>query len=122
MEITVHVFMHSPSSDDAFRAQLETISHQLTHVERHVMSAISDFATAQKAHNDRVDAALTGLSGDIDTLNATIATLQGTQGAITAEDQTLLDTLQAQGEALAARIEAADALTPPAVPPVTPTV
>jgi hypothetical protein len=121
MEITIHVFMHSPSADDAFRAQLEKISHQLTHTERNIMTAIADFAAAQKAHNDRIDAALTGLAGDIDTLNATIATLQSTQGTITAEDQGLLDTLQAQGEALSARIEAADALTPPVVP-VTPTV
>lgn len=112
MDLNVHVFMYDPSTDDDFRKSLARLLHQSTHI----MTAISDFAAAQKAHNDRMDAALTGISGDIDKLNATIAELQGTQGAITAEDQALLDDLQAQAEALSTRIEAADALTPPVVP------
>jgi hypothetical protein len=82
----------------------------------HIMSAISDFAAKQAEHNARMDAALTGLSGDIDVLNAKIAELQASPGAITAEDQALLDDLTSQGEALAGRVEAADALTPPVVP------
>lgn len=86
-----------------------------------IMSAISDYATAQTEHNARMDAALTGLSGDITALNAKITELQNSPGAITPADQLLLDDLQAQAEALATRIEAADALTPPVAPPV-PTV
>lgn len=85
--------------------------------QRKIMTAISDFAAAQTEHNARMNAALTGLSGDITALNAKIAELQNSPGAITAADQLLLDDLQAQAEALATRIEAADALTPPATPP-----
>lgn len=81
-----------------------------------IMSKISEFATTQAAHNKRMDDALTGISGDIATLNDKIAELQNSAGTVTPEDQALLDQLQAQGEALATRIEAADALTPPAPP------
>lgn len=97
---------------DTSKRTLARVLHYLGHI----MTKISDFADKQTAHNARMDAALTGLSGDIDALNAKIAELQATQGAITAEDQTLLDDLQTQGEALSARIEAADALTPPTMP------
>lgn len=81
-----------------------------------LMTKVSEFAAAQSAHNDRMGVALDGISTDIAALNAKIAELQNSAGQITPEDQTLLDALQAQGEALAGRIEAADAMTPPAVP------
>jgi len=81
-----------------------------------IMSAISTFATAQKAYNDRQAAAIDGLAGDIKTLNDKIAALQESAGTVTPEDQALLDELQAAAEAATAKIEALDAQTPPAVP------
>lgn len=80
------------------------------------MSAISDFAARQKAFNDRMDTAVSGLTEDIATMNAKIQELQSTPGAITPEDQALLDDLQQRGEAIAQRLEALDALRPPAPP------
>lgn len=82
------------------------------------MSVISDFAAKVNAYNDRQDAAIAGVSADVDALNAKIVELQNTQGQITAEDQALLDAIQARGEAAAAKLEALDALTPPPAPPV----
>lgn len=81
--------------------------------QHHIMSAISDFAAKQDAHN----AAIAGLSGDIDTLNAEIKTLQNSAGAITPEDQATLDRLDAVGQSAADKLTALDALTPPPVPP-----
>lgn len=77
---------------------------------------ISEFATAQNAHNDRQDAAVTDLQGDIQALNDKITELQNSPGGITPEDQASLDALQARGEAISAKLEALAALTPP-VPP-----
>lgn len=97
------------------------------------MSKIADFATAQKAFNDRqgkaidtVVEAVTGVQGDIKTLNDKIDALQNSAGDITPEDQALLDDLQAQASATSDRLDAAaaalkalDDATPPA-PPSTP--
>ena len=98
--------------------------------EQRIMSAIADFAAKQKAFNDRqgaaVDAAVTSITaiqGDLKTLNDKITELQNSPGAITPEDQALLDQLDAQGEAVSTKVEAAaaalsnlDAMTPPAPP------
>lgn len=80
---------------------------------------IAAFATKQNAFMDRLEAAHTGIASDIVSLNETIAKLQNTPPVLTAEDQALLDTIQTKSEALAAKIEALDSLTPPTVP-VTP--
>jgi hypothetical protein len=77
------------------------------------MSAVSDFATKLNAFFDRQDAAVTDLQGDVQTLNDTITELQNSSGAITPEDQALLDTITSRGEAIATKLEALDALTPP---------
>lgn len=80
------------------------------------MSAISDFAAKQQQFNSRMDAAVDGLTQDVATMNAKILELQNTSGAITPEDQALLDELQARGEAISAKLEALDGMTPPAPP------
>lgn len=80
------------------------------------MSAISDFAAKQNAFNDRQDAAITDLQGDVKFLNDTITALQSSPGTITPEDQALLDALQARASATADKLDALDALTPPAPP------
>ena len=91
-------------------------------LENKIMSAISDFAAAQTAFNDREDAAVAGLTADVASLNAQILALQNSPGAITPADQALLDGLQARGQTIATKLEALDALTPPVVPVVPPGV
>jgi len=80
------------------------------------MSAISDFATAQNAHNDQIDTAVTGLSDDVKNLASQITALQNSAGTITAADQALLDGIEARTKAIADKLTALDALTPPAPP------
>lgn len=80
------------------------------------MTAISEFATRQAEFNHRLGVAIAGVAADVASLNAKIEELQNSSGAISAEDQALLDDLQQKGEALAAGLEAVDGLTPP-VPP-----
>ncbi len=80
------------------------------------MSAISDFKTKQDAFNDRMDKAIEGLQGDVKFLNDTIAALQASSGTVTPEDQVLLDQLTARGSAIADKLDALDAITPPAPP------
>lgn len=88
----------------------------LENVKAQIMSAISDFAAKQDAFNSRIDAAVNGLTDDVQSLNDTIKELQNTPGAITPEDQALLDAIQTRSEGIAAKLEALDALTPPKPP------
>lgn len=83
----------------------------LERMERNIMSQIGDFAVKQNAFNDRLDAAIEGLTGDVETLNAEIARLQSSPGGITPEDQALLDAIQTRSEAIATKLEALDAVT-----------
>lgn len=91
----------------------------LNRLERHIMSAISDFAAKQTAFNDRMDKAVADLQGDVKNLNDQITALQNSPGQITPADQALLDGLQARASTIADKLDALDALTPP-VPPTTP--
>lgn len=82
-----------------------------------IMSAISDFADKMKIHNDAVDAAIAGLTGDVKNLQDQIAALQASQGTITAADQALLDGIEAKAADVQTKLSALDALTPPVAPP-----
>lgn len=109
---------------------LSTTRQEIRLTKRILMSAISDFAVKQKAFNERqaasVDAAvasLGGLTSDVAELNRKIEELQNSPGGVTPADQALIDDLQTQGEAVAAKAEALaaalkslDDQTPPAVP------
>ena len=83
-----------------------------------VSQSIAAFAAAQQVTNDAIDAAVTGLQGDVDNLNKQIAVLQSSPGALTPADQATLDTIQARGSGIASKLEALDAITPPATPVV----
>lgn len=89
--------------------------------QENIMSAITDFATAQGAFNDRMDAAVTDIQGDVDFLNDQIAAMQASAGTLSAEDQATLDTLSLRSSAIADKLAALAAETPPA-PPVEPAV
>jgi len=81
-----------------------------------IMSAISDFATAQNAFFDRMEVAKTGITADLVELKRLILELQNSPGVITPEDQALLDALQTRANVMAANVETLDAMTPPVVP------
>jgi predicted nucleic acid-binding Zn-ribbon protein len=100
-------------------SQLSSVAWQkeISHKMEKIMSAISDFADKMKAHNDKVDAAVSGISGDLDNLKAQITALQNSAGQITPADQALLDGIEAKAAAVADKVSALDALTPPVVPP-----
>lgn len=82
-----------------------------------IVSAISDFADKMKVHNDKVDAAIDGLQGDVKSLKDQITELQNSAGQITPSDQALLDGIEAKAAGVADKLDALDALTPPVVPP-----
>jgi len=99
------------------RSRLKHVTlRDLIEMEKRIMSAISDFAAKQNAHNTAVSTALTDLGTEITNLNATIAALQASAGAITPADQALLDQVEASGAALEAKAKALDTLTPPTPP------
>jgi predicted nucleic acid-binding Zn-ribbon protein len=101
---------------------LKAVGHIHTHVinlgqqMENIMSAIQDFAAKMKAFTVRQDAAVTALQGDVKTLEDKITELQNSGGGISAEDQALLDEIQTHASAIADKLDALDALTPPAPP------
>lgn len=103
-----------------FNIARETSLVKMQYILERIMGKITEFATAQKAFNARLETAVTGITGDVKALNDKIAELQNSQGEVTPSDQALINELQMQGEALAARFTALDELTPPTVPPVEP--
>lgn len=108
------------SDHAAVYTKIEQFSRQNTETQnllKGLMSAISDYAAKVTAHQDKVDAALTDISGDIDGLKALIKELQDNPGPITPEDQALLDQLEARIGGLATKAEALAAATPPPTPP-----
>lgn len=76
-----------------------------------LMSAISDFNAEMRGIFAAMSASLEGLTGDIATLNLKIADLTGSP-----EDAVMLAELKAIAGAMAERIEALNALTPPSIP------
>lgn len=94
----------------------QKILQRIDQSERNIMSAISDFAAKQNSFNARVDAAVAGLTSDVEELTGKITELQNTPGAITPEDQALLDAIQSRSEGIATKLEALDSLTPPKPP------
>lgn len=95
------------------------------------MSAYTQYLTSQKAFNDQqaaaIDSLVTSIAGvtqDVQTVNDNLTALQNSQGAVTAEDQALIDELQTTGAAIASKLatastalKAVDDATPPPAPP-----
>lgn len=91
-----------------------------------IMSAVSDFINSQKQFNkdvgegiDHVNEHITGLQGDVKSLNDKIAALE-----VTPADLADFEVLKADGQALSTKLKAAgdaihalDDLTPPVAPP-----
>lgn len=94
------------------------IVKKLEQMEIRIMSAISEFSTKLQAFFARSDAAIAGLTADVESLADQIRKLQETAGQITPEDQALLDDIEARTDAVATKLEALDNLTPP-TPPTT---
>jgi len=80
------------------------------------MSAISDYGAKVTAFLDRQDTAITGVSGDVDFLVAEIKRLNDQPPGWTPEDQAILDGIATRAEAVATKLDALDALTPPPTP------
>ena len=97
-------------------SRIEHLLYHVLYLGDHIMSAISDFAARQTAFNDRMDTAVAGVQADIEGLKALIEQLQNTPGGITPEDQDLLNLIEARAGAIADKLDALDALTPPVVP------
>src|ERR1035437_568445 len=91
---------------------------EIKELKESIMSAISDFASAQTAFQDRMDTAVTDLQGDVKNLTDQIAALQASNGTITPADQALLDGIQTRAGTIADKLDALDSLTPPVLPPV----
>lgn len=83
-----------------------------------VSAAIQKHFDTTTAYLDKIDKGIDGVSGDVTELNKLIAQLQATQGQLSAEDQGLLDQIEARGKAAGEKVEAVDTLTPPPPPPV----
>lgn len=112
--------MNQPKHDELVVTLLWDIGRRLRTQKRlliKIMSAISDFSTKINAFFDRQDAAITDLQGDVKSLSDQIAALQSSAGAITPEDQALLDGIQSRASAVSDKLDALDALTPPVAPP-----
>lgn len=85
-------------------------------MEKRIMTAIETFAAAQSAFQDRQDAAVADLQGDVKNLSDQIAALQASAGTITASDQALLDGIQARTATVSDKLDSLAAVTPPVVP------
>lgn len=85
-----------------------------------IMSAISEFAAQVNDSFGKIGASVDGIVGDVKALNDKITALQNSAGAITPEDQALLDGIQAQAGAIADKVAALDAQTAPDAAPVAP--
>lgn len=108
--------LKSHRSDDSAAVTKADLNHAVQIIITAMASKIAEFAAAQNAFNDRQDAAISDLAADIKSLDDQIAALQATSGAITPEDQALLDGIQARSSAVSDKLDALNALTAPVVP------
>lgn len=86
-----------------------------------IMKTIQEFKTVVDAAFAKINAAVSGLSTDIKTLNDKITALQNSGNSLTEEDQATLNDIATTAGAIADKAEALDAITAaPEVPAATP--
>jgi outer membrane murein-binding lipoprotein Lpp len=78
-----------------------------------LMKTIQEFKTVVDAAFAKINAAVSGLSTDIKTLNEKITALQNSGGTLTEEDQATLNDIATTAGAIADKAEALDAITAP---------
>lgn len=98
------------------KADLVAFEKRITKIMATYSEALAAFAAAQNAFNDRQDAAVKALQGDVKNLEDQIVALQNISGQITDSDQAILNSIQSRTGAIADKLDALDALTPPVVP------
>ena len=108
-------FAHNFGSHPALKAIQQQLT-ALTQKVEHLMSAITDFAAKVNGYFDKQDAAVADIVTEMKDLNDQIAKLQGTSGAITPEDQALLDGVQARAASVTDKVAALDTIVKPVVP------
>lgn len=107
------------------------ILKRITEMETAIMSKLSEYTDrvnvafdAISSTVDSIATSVTGVSGDVAELKRVIAELQANSGPISAEDQALLDALEAKVDTLVTKtqgvadaVSVLDAQTEPPVPP-----
>lgn len=89
--------------------------HDVIESEKRLMKAVEDFAAAQTALLAKLGSAVDGVTGDVAGLKARIEELLASQD-LTPEDKARLQGINDATQALADRLEALDAATPPVTP------
>lgn len=89
--------------------QLDCLPQNLQEMENRIMSKISEFEARERQRHAATDAGLEGIKADIVALNAKIQELQNSPGAITPEDQALLDGIETSSTALVEKVQGVDA-------------
>lgn len=86
----------------------------------HNMKAITDYVAAQSLLNGRIDTAVQNLQADVGELGHEIENLkkQIDDGTLTDEDKAALQGLLDRQTSIADKLDALDAMTPPAAPDV----
>lgn len=106
---------------DWFKSHVGALTKQdLKETEHKIMSAISEYAGRVNTAFDKLATAVDGVAGDVAFLKEKILELQNNPGPISAEDQAILDQLEARTAGLADKTAALDAATadrPPEPPP-----
>ena|SRR5688572_196002 len=82
-----------------------------------IMSAISEYSSRVGTAFDSISTAVDGVVADVDFLKTKIQELQNTTGAITPEDQALLDAIEARASQIASKVQALDQATESAPEP-----
>ena len=75
----------------------------LVEMEKHIMSAITDWAAKEQADLDSISGTLDGIVTGIAALDALVTSLQNSTGVLSAADQAALDAIQASSAALVAK-------------------
>lgn len=78
---------------------------------KHIMSVISDFAARVADKFASIDSSVSGINSDIVWLKTKIDQLQNSTGEISAEDQALLNAIEARIGGLATKVEELNAVT-----------